>query len=129
ERQAELDARMRWCEYRIGRALVIDPATLQEKKVAFGATLTVLDLDADEELNYVIVGEHEAEVERGRISIHSPIARALLGKVVGDVVTLRLPKGDRELEVVKVRSEERRVGKECRSRGWWCAYASEQRGE
>src|SRR5690606_39712782 len=55
ERQAELDARMRWCEYRIGRALVIDPATLQEKKVAFGATLTVLDLDADEELNYVIV--------------------------------------------------------------------------
>jgi len=102
ERQAELDARMRWCEYRIGRALVIDPATLQEKKVAFGATLTVLDLDADEELNYVIVGEHEAEVERGRISIHSPIARALLGKVVGDVVTLRLPKGDRELEVVKV---------------------------
>lgn len=102
ERQAELDARMRFCEFRIGRAQVIDPASVSSPKIAFGATITVLDLDTDEESQYAIVGEHEADVDRGRISILSPIARALLGKIVGDAVTLKLPKGDRELEVVSV---------------------------
>lgn len=102
ERQAELDARMRFCEYRIGRAQVIDPASMSSRKVAFGATVTVLDLDTDDQSSYAIVGEHEADVDRGRISILSPIARALLGKEKGDDVILRLPKGDRELEVVNV---------------------------
>ena len=102
EKQAELDARMRHCEYRIGRAEVIDPREVDSDKVAFGCTVTVLDLDTDEETTYSIVGEHESNVDRGRVSIKSPIARALLGKMEGDDVTLKLPKGDRELEVVKL---------------------------
>jgi transcription elongation factor GreA len=102
EKQAEIDARMRECEFRIGRAQVIDPASMDTDKVAFGATVKVLDLDTDEEVVYAIVGEHEADVDQGKVSIMSPIARALLGKAEGDDVTLKLPKGDRELEVVEV---------------------------
>ncbi|MEO1065681.1 MAG: transcription elongation factor GreA, partial [Actinomycetota bacterium] len=100
--QAEIDARMRECEFRIGRAQVIDPAKMNSDKVAFGATVKVLDLDTDEEVVYAIVGEHEADVDQGKISIKSPIARAMIGKTAGDDVTLKLPKGDRELEVVEV---------------------------
>jgi transcription elongation factor GreA len=102
EKQAELDARMRFCEYRIGRAQVIDPTKVDSDTVAFGATVTVLDLDTDQEEKYAIVGEHEADVDRGTISILSPIARALIGKREGDDVTLTLPKGERELEIVSV---------------------------
>ncbi len=102
ERQAELDARMRFAEYRIGRAKVIDPAKMNSEKVAFGATVTVLDLETDEESTYTIVGEHEFDVDRGLISFKSPIARTLIGKMEGDDAVLKLPKGDRELEVVSV---------------------------
>lgn len=102
EKQAELDGRMRHCEYRIGRAEVIDPAKINSTKVGFGATVQLLDLDTDKELMYCIVGEHEGNVDVGKISIRSPIARALIGKEAGDDVLLKLPKGDRELEVVAV---------------------------
>jgi transcription elongation factor GreA len=93
---------MRFAEYRIGRAKVIDPAKMNSEKVAFGATVTVLDVDTDKEDRYSIVGEHEVDVDKGRISFKSPIARALMGKEEGDDAVLKLPKGDRELEVVSV---------------------------
>ena len=102
ERQAELEAKMRFAEYRIGRAKVIDPLQVTSDRVAFGATVTVLDLDTDAESVYRIVGEHEANVDAGKISILSPIARSLIGKQEGDDTVLKLPKGDRELEIVKV---------------------------
>ncbi len=102
EKQAELDARMRFAEYRISRAKVIDPAKMNSEKVAFGATVKVLDLDTDEEEVYAIVGEHEVDIDKGHISFKSPIARAMIGKEEGDGFTLQLPKGDRELEVVSV---------------------------
>ncbi len=102
ERQAELDARMRFAEYRISRAKVIDPGKMSSDKVAFGATVTVLDMDTDKEATYIIVGEHEVDVDRGRISFKSPIARALMGKEEGDDALLKLPRGDREFEVVTV---------------------------
>ncbi len=102
ERQAELEARMRFAEYRIGRAKVIDPAKMNAEKVAFGATVTVLDMDTDAESTYTIVGEHEVDVDKGLISFKSPIARALIGKLEGDDTVLKLPKGDRELEIVSV---------------------------
>ncbi len=102
ERQGNLEARLRFLEHRLGHAEVIDPATIKSDKVAFGATVTVLDLDNDEELVYVIVGEDEADADRRRLSIRSPIVRALIGKTAGDGVTLHLPKGARELEVVRV---------------------------
>lgn len=102
ERQGTLDARMRFLEYRIAHAEVIDPAQISSEKVAFGATVTVLDLDTDESAVYVIVGEDEADADRGRLSIRSPIVRALIGKSKGDEVTLQLPKGARQLEIEKI---------------------------
>ncbi|MFO0634170.1 MAG: transcription elongation factor GreA [Nannocystaceae bacterium] len=102
ERQAALEGRMRFLEHRIGHAEVIDPASIKSTRIGFGATVTVLDLDTDETTVYAIVGEDEADADRGRLSIRSPIVRALIGKSKGDEVTLQLPKGARELEVVKV---------------------------
>jgi transcription elongation factor GreA len=102
ERQAALDGRMRFLESKIARAEVIDPTTIKSDRIGFGATVTVLDLDSDEEHVYAIVGEDETDVDRGKVSINSPIARALIGKQEGDDALLKLPKGDRELEVVKI---------------------------
>ena len=67
-----------------------------------GATVTLLDMDTDEEVTYALVGEDEADADEGRINIKSPIARAMMGKVEGDDVLVRLPKGDREFEVVSI---------------------------
>ena len=105
ERQGMLDARLRELEFKLGNAQVIDPTEVSSDKVAFAATVTVLDMETDEEKTYRIVGEDEADADRGHISIKTPIARALLGKSEGDETTLKLPKGDRELEVVSVRYE------------------------
>ena len=102
ERQAAIEARMRYVELKLGRAQIIDPATIRSGKVGFGATVTVLDLETEEEFVYSIVGEDEADVDRGLISIRSPIARALIGRKAGDEAVLKLPKGDRELEIVSV---------------------------
>jgi len=103
ERQGKLDARLRYLEYRLGNALVIDPTAVRVvDKVAFGATVTVLDMDTDAEHTYAIVGEDEADADRGRISITAPLARAMLGKEEGDEAVIRLPKGERSLEVVTV---------------------------
>ena len=102
DRQAELAARMAYLEGRIGHAQVIDPGTIDSDKVGFGATVTMTDMDTDEEVVYVLVGETESDVKAGRISIAAPIARAMLGKREGDDVTVQLPKGDREFEVIKV---------------------------
>jgi transcription elongation factor GreA len=105
ERQGNIDARMRYLEYRLGNAQVIDPTEIQSDRVGFGATVTVLDIDTDDEQTYALVGEDESDADQGRISITSPIARALLGKHAGDEVTLKLPKGDRTLEVVSIKYE------------------------
>jgi transcription elongation factor GreA len=102
ERQAELEGKLRFAEYRVGRAEVIDPTQVSSDRVAFGCTVTVHDVDTDEQVIYRIVGEHEAAVEKGKISLLSPIARALIGKRAGDEAVLKLPKGDRELEIVAV---------------------------
>ena len=102
EKQAEIVARMKNLDYRIGRAVVIDPASITNPKVSFGATVKLLDVDTDEEFEYSLIGEDEADVDRGWISIRSPIARALIGKEPGDEVTVRLPKGTRELEVLSL---------------------------
>ncbi|MCA9709321.1 MAG: transcription elongation factor GreA [Myxococcales bacterium] len=103
ERQGQLDAEIRMLEYQLGRAQVIDPASIDSDTIGFGATIKLLDVDSDTEQVYALVGEHEADVDQGRISIKTPIARALLGKREGDDVTIRLPKGEREFEVLSVR--------------------------
>jgi transcription elongation factor GreA len=102
ERQAALDGRMKFLESQVARAQVIDPTSIKSDRVGFGATVTVLDLETDEHSVYALVGEDETDVERGKVSINSPIARVLIGKQAGDDVVLKLPKGDRELEVVKI---------------------------
>jgi transcription elongation factor GreA len=102
ERQAELAARISNLESRIGLAQVIDPETLSSTTIGFGATVTLTDSETDEEIVYKLVGENESDVKLGKISINAPIARAMVGKSEGDEVIVRLPKGDREFEVVKI---------------------------
>ena len=102
EEQGLIEAKIREYEAKTALAEVIDPTKLSGPRVAFGATVTIEDTETGETQTYVIVGEHEADIKKGRISIGAPVARSLIGKEVGDTVTLTSPKGKREVEVSKV---------------------------
>jgi transcription elongation factor GreA len=102
ERQGYLDARLKELEAKISLAEVIDPNTLSGDRVLFGATVTLMDLDTEEESVYTIVGDDEADAKNGRISISSPLARALIGREVGDEIKFRAPGGLREYELEDV---------------------------
>ncbi len=102
QKQGILEARIAQLEHKIASAQVIDPASIRDDKVAFGATVTVLNLDTDDERTYMIVGEDEADLKTGKISILSPMARALIGKREKDVVEFDAPGGRRELEIIKL---------------------------
>jgi transcription elongation factor GreA len=103
ERQSHLETRIQQVEDRLARAQVIDHAGPPPEEVRFGVTVVLLDSETDEEVTYTIVGEDESDASKGRISITSPIARALLGKSVDSEVTVRVPKGTREFEVREIR--------------------------
>lgn len=105
ERQSHIETRIRQVEDKLARAQVIDPSGPPPDAVRFGVTVVLLDTESDEEVTYTLVGEDESDASNGRISISSPIARALLGKTVDDVVTVRVPKGTREFEVRDIRFE------------------------
>lgn len=100
ERQGFIEASIRMLEDKLARIQVIDTSKLSGTRVVFGATVTLYDLEKDVEVRYQIVGEDEADLKSGMISISSPIARALIGKEQGDPVTVRAPGGDREYEIV-----------------------------
>lgn len=103
ERQAFVEGRIRELEGTISNAQIIDPATLDVgDKVVFGATVTIEDLETEEQLTYQIVGDVESDIRANRISISSPVARALIGKSEGDDVTVQAPGGVREYEIVKI---------------------------
>jgi transcription elongation factor GreA len=102
ERQAMLDAQMKNLQAKINLAEVIDPASLSGERVVFGATVTLESLENDEEVIYQIVGDDEAEPNEGRISLSSPLARALIGKEVSDEVLVRAPGGARGYEIMDV---------------------------
>ncbi len=102
EKQSFIEGRLIELESMIGRAEVIDPKTLGGKTVKFGATVTVIDEDTEEEANYQIVGDHEADVAEGKISISSPIARGLIGKEAGDVIEINTPGGGKSYEILKI---------------------------
>ena len=102
EAQGLNEAKVAELEDKLGRADVIDPKTLSGDTVKFGATLSLEDEDTEEKVKYKIVGEMEADVKAGKVSITSPIARALIGKSVGDVVEVTTPKGARSYEVLKI---------------------------
>jgi transcription elongation factor GreA len=102
EEQGLIEAKIRELEAKTLMAEVIDPTRLSGTRVKFGATVTIEDTETGDSHTYVIVGEHEADIKKGRISIGAPVARALIGKEVGDTVTLPGAKGKREVEVTKV---------------------------
>ena len=102
ERQSFIEGRLAELEDKISRAEVIDPAKLSGKQVKFGATVTLIDEDTDEKVKYKIVGDFEASVRDGKISISSPIARALIGKTKNDTVEVTTPKGARSYQVLKI---------------------------
>lgn len=103
EQQGLNEARIAELEDMLSRADVIDVSQLSGSSVKFGAHVTLVDEDTDEESHYQIVGEQEADVKQGRISITSPIARALIGKTVGDSVEVSTPGGGKSYEILKVK--------------------------
>ena len=105
ERQGQLEAQMALLDDKIARAQVIDPSAQPGDQVFFGATVMLADVATDEEVTYTIVGEDEADAASGRISVTSPVARAMMGKRVEDEVTVRVPKGTREFEILEIRYE------------------------
>tara|TARA_R110002072_G_scaffold103804_3_gene227725 strand:- start:165 stop:638 length:474 start_codon:yes stop_codon:yes gene_type:complete len=102
ERQGWIEGRLAELEDKIARAQVIDVSKLDGDTVKFGATVTVVDEDTDEEAVYKIVGEDESDVKAGKVSLSSPIARALINKEVGDVVEVNAPGGLKSFEILKV---------------------------
>ena len=102
EAQAHNEGRVAELEDKLQRAEIIDVSKLSGKTIKFGATVTLVDEDTEEEKAYQIVGESEADVKRGKVSITSPIARALIGKTVGDTVEVNAPGGGKSYEVLKV---------------------------
>ncbi len=106
EQQGFIEGRVKDIEGKLSNAQIIDVSTLNAGgKVVFGASVEVLDLDTDEEHSYQIVGEDEANIREGRISVTSPIARALIGKIEGDEAQVPTPAGRREFEILEVRYE------------------------
>jgi transcription elongation factor GreA len=102
ERQSFIEGRVAELEDKIARAEVIDVTKLSGKQIMFGATITVVDEDTDEKNSYQIVGPDEADVKSKRLSITSPLARAVIGKKVGDTVEVTTPNGSKSYEIVKV---------------------------
>ena len=101
EKQSFIEGRIKDLEGVLSLAEVIDPATLSGS-IKFGATVTLIDEDTDEEKTWQIVGEHEANIEEGLLNVKSPIARALIGKEEGDSVEVRTPGGEKSYEVVSI---------------------------
>lgn len=102
ERQSFIEGRVLELEDKISRANVIDTKTLSGSTIMFGATVKVVDEDTDDEATYHIVGDDEADIKSGLLSISAPLSRALIGKEEGDVVEVRTPKGLKSYEVLDV---------------------------
>jgi transcription elongation factor GreA len=105
EKQGQVEARIRTLEDRLARAQIIDPTGHSIDQVRFGLTVDLEDAETGERVSYTILGEEEADPQQGRISVGSPVARALLGKEIGDSVTVRVPRGTREFEILEIRNE------------------------
>ncbi len=102
EKQSLIAGQIASLEDKISRAEVIDPAKQSGTKIVFGATVKIYDADAEAEVVYQIVGDDESDIKERRIGVSSPIARALIGKNIGDEVKVTTPKGTRDFEVVSV---------------------------
>lgn len=106
ERQGFIEGRIKELEGKLSNAQIIDPKLLDaDGRCVFGATVELEDLESGDTVTYQIVGEDEADLKEGKVSVSSPIARALIGKFAGDVAEVQTPGGRRELEVLDVRYE------------------------
>lgn len=103
ERQGLIEARIKELEAKLSRADVIDPKRVSGDRVQFGAEVTVLDEDTEKETTYLIVGADEGDIQSGRLSYSSPLARALIGKSVGQSVEINTPGGTRSYEITRIR--------------------------
>jgi transcription elongation factor GreA len=104
ERQGFLEGRIARLEAKLALAHIVDPSSIEaDGRIVFGATVDLEDLETGEEVRYQIVGNDEADIKHGKISIESPIARALIGKSAGDIAEVQAPAGVREYEVLEVR--------------------------
>jgi transcription elongation factor GreA len=104
EQQGFIEGRIQELEFVLSHAQLIDVATLNAgSRVVFGATVDLADADSGDEVSYQIVGDLEADIKLGRISISSPIARALIGKHEGDTITIQAPGGNRDYDIIAVR--------------------------
>lgn len=102
ERQGMIEARINELEYKMSLFEIMDISKMAGDKVAFGATVTIENMDTEERKVYTIVGSDEADIFSGKISIMSPLAKAMLGKEVGDDFIVQAPKGDTEYEIIKI---------------------------
>lgn len=102
EKQSHMEGRIQFLENLMATCEVIDTDKLDASRVVFGVKVHLFDPDNDKELKYRIVGDAEADIAVGDVSINSPLARALIGKEVGDAAVVRAPGGDRELEILKI---------------------------
>lgn len=106
EQQALMEARLRDIEAILSHAQVIDVTRVHANgKVVFGATVDLMDNDSGQEITYQIVGDDEADIKQGLVSVSSPIARALIGKEAGEIATVEAPAGNKEYEILEVRYE------------------------
>jgi transcription elongation factor GreA len=106
ERQGFIEGRIADVEGKLGNAQIIDPASLDaDGRVVFGATVDLEDADSGQKVTYQIVGDDEADLKQGKISLNSPVARSLIGKFAGDVAEVQTPGGRREYEILDVRYE------------------------
>ncbi|HUC16808.1 MAG TPA: transcription elongation factor GreA [Acetobacteraceae bacterium] len=103
ERQSFIEGRIAELEEIVASAEVIDPSQLSGDNVKFGAHVWVVEEDSEKESTFQIVGQHEADIKNGRISISSPLAKALIGRKVGDTVSVPAPSGDRSYEILGVK--------------------------
>ena len=102
ERQSFIEGRLEEIESKVSRAVVIDPSTLSGTTVMFGATVTIVDEETDEESTYQIVGTEEANIKEGRLSVAAPLARALIAKSIGESVDVQAPSGSRSYEILSL---------------------------
>ena len=102
EQQGFIEGRIQELNGKLAMANVIDISKLSGDKIVFGATVTFVEVDSEEEKNYQLVGDFESDIEKNKISIFSPIARALIGKSVGDTVAIPIPKGKIEVEILGI---------------------------